>query len=274
MIKFHRRFRVSYWSSSSFAQWVRRTFVPGAPHLSCGTATEWRNWREESVRLSPFIHWFTEDFLPDLQDIVLFPSDLIYSIRVYFSNRFVTKTHMIDAKLSKGDWHETEERLLHGMFELFVDFIETEKAGHALWSREERTYKKHWWQRFRSRELGMEHLMWEASLANNDEWIDKDDPDYGLPTSQALSAKEQIELYIWWKDIRPNRPDPYVTSGCSSNMEAHHKDGGDIMDFFDKDRTEAENHSFEIMDTMEKQYDAEDEQMLIRLIKIRHHLWT
>ena len=274
MIKFHRRTRISYWSSSAFAKWIRRTFVPGAPHLSCGTATEWRNWRDNSVRLNPTVHWFTEEFLNKLQNFVLFPLDVMHSIRVYISNRFETKTHMIDAKLSKGDWHETDQRMLHGMFELFVDFIETEKAGHALWSSEERTYKKHWWERFRSRELGMQHLEWEASLIQDDEWVKKDDPRYGLPTPQALSAKEQIELYLWWKDIRPNRPDPYVVSGYHEQWESHMKSGGDIMDFLDRERTPAETRSFEISEEMEKQYDEEDEQMLIRLIKIRQHLWT
>lgn len=274
MIKFHRKTRINYWSSSTFASWIRSVFVPSLPSMTCGTATEWREWKKESIRLNPFIHWFTEVFLNKLQNVVMFPADVVYSIQVYFHNRFITKTHMIDAKLSKGDWHETDQRLLHGMFELFVDFIEIEKAGSALWSHEERSYKQHWWKRFRSRELGIEHLTWESSLVQDDEWVSKDDPRYGLPTSQALSAKEQMELYLWWKDIRPNRPDPYEASGCLSHFILNKKDDEDIMDLLDRDRTPSEISAYDQMESMEKQYEEEDEAMLIRLIKIRQHLWT
>lgn len=49
--------------------------------------------------------------------------------------------------------------------------------------------------------------------------MDKNDPDYGKPTHQALAAQETFALYKWWKEERPKRPDPIDASGWSDFCE-------------------------------------------------------
>jgi hypothetical protein len=70
----------------------------------------------------------------------------------------------------------------------------------------------------------------------------------GVDNKQSHCAQEQKELYLWWKDIRPTRVDPF------DNV---------IWDDPNKSRFDAEEEQFE-----------EDTEMLIRLMKIRRSLWT
>ena len=99
----------------------------------------------------------------------------------------------------------------------------------------------------RSADLGIDHLKWGMSIVYDEQSVEKDDPLYGKPTEQAKSSKEIFELYNWWKN-RDNRPDPY----------SNYKSSKDIKELW----------------KTEESYDQEDEDMLIRLIKIRKHLWT
>ena len=273
------RHRNSYWSCSAFAGWVRQHFS-AAPKPHCGTAEEWVAWRNKSREQNDWVYWFTESFLDDVQNFVMFPRDVMESIRIWFRNRFVTRTHLINTRLSKGKWHETDERLIHGLFELFCDFIELETAGMAMWNdenRKEYLSKLPWWKKIdwlnfkevRSRELGIKHLEWAASLKHDEEWDNPGDPDYGQPTGQALAAKEQLALYLWWRDVRPKRVDPYEAM-VLPNWAA----GEDIMDFLSKEVTEADRAARDNVHVIEAEYEREDEEMLVRLIKLRHHLWT
>lgn len=63
--------------------------------------------------------------------------NVLYSIKNFFSSiyywflyRFWSKHkyHLIDTKLGYG-YHEIDDRLIHGMFELLVDYVEIE-SGH------------------------------------------------------------------------------------------------------------------------------------------------
>jgi len=98
--------------------------------------------------------------------------------------------------------------------------------------------------------------------------------EYNTLTPQALGAKEVFELYTWWKTARRLRPDPYDVSDWSDYYEKRHKD---IESLFEDKSEEEKAESRAILDKMnsiEKAYDEEDEAMMIRLIKIRHSLWT
>ena len=92
----------------------------------------------------------------------------------------------------------------------------------------------------------------------------------------------------WWKDVRPLRPDPHDASGWSDWCNQRRAEalaraepgdtaadlawiGGD--DETPKQRmtsTKLANLAHQI----ERDYEEEDEQMMIRLIRVRHALWT
>lgn len=255
------RFRANYWSCSAFADWIRKTFGK-YEKPDAATLEEWAEWKTMSKTRHKFVHWFTEEFLDSVQNTIMFIPDVWNTIRAYLRNRFVDKTHYLETKLPPGEFYEFDTKILHGLFEELVDFVECEKAWmHVVFSDDAKEkYKFPFWQRvrmfrfgyFRCPQAGLDHLQWEISLKYDDEWMPKDSPNYGQPTHQAIAAKEQLELYNWWKNVRPQRPDPY--------------------EHIDED--EAKRERWERVHQIEEQYDKEDEEMLIRLIKIRRSLWT
>lgn len=278
----------SYWSIGKFADWVR-----GTPKLKMGTGDEWRDWRKTAKTEHPFRFWLAEDALDGVQDFVRWPVERINDVRYYLNNRFSSRTHaMTSSTLEKGKWHEFETRLLHCTFDELVNFIEIEKAWiHVCWNDEAREkfhtpwWRKRWWGRWfvqwRCPEAGLEYLNWEMELKNTD-WVDPTDPEYGLSTPQAKAAKEQWKLYYWWKYVRPLRVDPHDYSGWSDYCEERRvgveKEGGDSLDHIfcenpKEDRTRIDK-MLNLCHKLEENYANEDEEMLIRLVKIRQHLWT
>lgn len=261
--------------------------------LESGTSEEWVAWRKKAKQ-AKFAYWFTEKFLSWLQNTVNWPNDKLSDGRYYLYNRFIGKTHYLRTGLKPGAWYDMDTRLLHGMFEELVDFIEVEKAWMmVIWDDEKRKkYKMPWWRstwrvlrwkEWRCPEAGLDHLTWEIGLKFDEEWMDKDDPTYGLPTPQAESAQAQLELYNWWKNIRPSRPDPYDASGWSAHCNAIRErrkndgEGDDIMSLFSDKNDEERDMSKSASDRLheiQKQYDDEDTTMMKKLIDIRQSLWT
>jgi hypothetical protein len=120
-------------------------------------------------------------------------------------------------------------------------------------------------------------LIWASGLKFDDDWgVDKDSEKYGEPTSQAKNAQEILELYRWWKIERPKRPDPYDASGWSAYCEMRREKGYDLFDMMDKTPEESEmsRAALDKSNEIEAAYEKEDEEMMIRLIKVRNGLWT
>ena len=141
-----------------------------------------------------------------------------------------------------------------------------------------RQWYTRWFLTWRCPEAAVAHLEWEMTLKYDDEWIKQDDPNYGKPTHQAEAAKEKWALYYWWKYVRPHRVDAMEYCGWSEYCEDRRKAVGEDDWIFDeteqpKDK-ERSRKILDAMDRLEKQYDSEDEEMLIRLIKLRKSLWT
>jgi hypothetical protein len=113
------------------------------------------------------------------------------------------------------------------------------------------------------------------TLTNTD-WCEPDHPDYGKPTGQAIRAKELKELYTWWTVTYRNRPDAYDISGWSDYCEKSRVLNGGRL-FGNKKTPELEkmsNKAHKLLQKIERDYEKEDEAMMIRLIKARDSLWT
>ena len=198
--KFHKRTRMSYWSQSNLVAWMMpeelnqpKSFTNMDEMMAC------LNTKDP----------LAERIIDKLQDIVMFPSDLIYSIRIYFKNS-KGNTHVLDGGLEKGQWYDLTYRIPHCLFSELEKFIEKEK--------------------------GLETHEWEKTLTFNEDWgVKPDDEKYGKLTHQALAAIEQDAIYSWWKENK----------------------GKKDVDFENEDK-----------------YLEQEEEMLIRLIKIRNSLWT
>ena len=242
--------RINYWSCSKFADFIRGEKKPLA--LEWG---EWDEWHENAKKKRPFRHWLAENGLKKLQNFFMFPIDIYRTIKYYIINRYIDKTHYLKTGLIPGQYHELDERILHGLFNELVDFVEIESAA---WSSEK--FKGR-----RNAKIGVNHLKWASELVYDAKYLDKNDKRIGKPTDQATSAKEILELYNWWLE-RPNRPDIHDISGWSDYCKTEKEKGYEI--------NKEGKIALKKMRDLEEKYDKEDEKMLIRLIKIRRHLWT
>lgn len=270
----------NYWSCTKFADWLRGTMKPNA-----ATSKGWRDWKNEAKAAHPFRYWFVEEGLDKVQDILRSPIEFLYSIKYYINNRWVSKTHVLASRsLKPGKWHEFDQRILHCLFDQLVDFVEIEQAWHHIvWDKEAREkFDTPWWaygwfrwRVWRCPEAGLAYLNWASSLKCDDDWCDKDSPNFGKPTPQAESAMETLALYNWWKNDRPNRPEPMDASGWSDICERRRQKYDDIMweDETDEEKTST-RAALDKCHELEEAYDKEDEEMLIRLIKVRRALWT
>jgi hypothetical protein len=171
------------------------------------------------------------------------------------------------------------------LFNELVDFVEIEQAwSHIAWgSKEDKAKYKapFWatgwfrWRTWRCPQAGLDHLDWAMTLTNTD-WCEPDHPEYGKPTGQAIRAKEIKELYIWWTTVYPARPDPHDASGWVDYCEAK-RNLNDGRLFGSKETAELKkqgNKALKLSQKIEAQYEKEDTEMMIRLIKARDSLWT
>ena len=274
--------RSHYWTIGKFADWLR-----GTPKLKCGTSEEWDAWYADAAKAHPIRYWIAEEGLDYLQTIVYYIPDRLNDIRYYINNRWVTRSHALTAHprdIKPGAWMDVGNRFLPCLFNELVDFVEIEQAWHhCLWSDEARTefevpwWRSGWlrWRTWRCPEAGLEYLKWASGLTNKD-FIKEGEKEE--PTYQAIAAKEIIELYTWWTITYPNRPDPYEASGWSAYCEASRlANGGKLSWSSSKDSPEMRKMStkaHKLLQKIEKAYAKEDEEMMIRLIKIRESLWT
>lgn len=277
-------FRNNYWSCSKFADWLRGSDKPNA-----ATSKEWREWQKNSKKSHPFRYWLAEKGLNLVQDTISWPIDRLYDIKYYINNRWVTKTHCLTAHprdIEPGTWCDVGNRFLPCLFNELVDFVEIEQAWHyVMFSRDNQVkYKTPWWAKgwfrwrtWRCPEAGVAYLKWASSLSADESWgLNPGDEGYGVLTHQARSAREILELYTWWKEVYPNRPDPMDASGWTDYCEKQRELSEDNI-FWDEETDNDREKTQKLLNTcsdIEERYHKEDEEMLIRLIKIRRSLWT
>jgi hypothetical protein len=124
----------------------------------------------------------------------------------------------------------------------------------------------------------LDNLEWQRNLRHSvDDGWSEGDPNIGKPTPQAVKAQEILDLYTWWTTTYRNRPDPYDASGWTAACEAQRAaNGGKISFNSPKDPVlkKAQDKAHTLLRKIEADYEKEDEAMMIRLIKVRHGLWT
>lgn len=248
--------RIYYWNSSKVADFIRGEKKP--------FALEWGAWDEYYADLKkrkPIRYWITEKFLKVLQDIVYYPYDIYNEVNGYIRNRYIDKSHMINTGLKAGGYHEIDTKILHGLFNELVDYVEKELAHLSLWD----TTKKYKFKNGRCIEAAYDYFKWQNNIK------EKDENGRRVLTIQAKDSRKIQKLYEWWKNKRPNRPDPYEISGwnqCFKNDDELF--GSKVNTLLSK----AQDKVIKKLYKIEESYDNEDTEMLIDLIKLRHSLWT
>lgn len=275
--------RNHYWTCSKFADWLRGTPSPGAL-----TSRGWREWREKAESAHPVRYWLADEGLDYLQQFFYYIPDKLYGLKYYINNRFVTRTHALTAHprdIAPGEWRDVGNRFLPCLFNELRDFVEVELAWwHIAWSdRAERVkydapfWATGWWRwrTWRSPQAGLDNLAWQMTCTNED-FLEDDKKHLAEPTYQAINAREILELYKWWTEVYPNRPDPHDAGGWSDYCEQRRLAGQDMLDFEDRtdEEREASSRALSATQAIEDKYNQEDEEMMIRLIRIRQSLWT
>lgn len=287
---------MTYWSCSKFADWLR-----GTPKDYALSADDWNIWHKKAATKHPIRYWLAEDGLDHIEGFLTWPQRQFRYVKNYINNRWIYKSNSLTAHKSHirpGHWCDLGNRFLPCMFNELVDFVEIELAGHNITlDREARKkFRPPWYYtapfsffQWRCPAAGLDHLNWAANLKKNEDWgIEPDDKEYNQPTPQAEMAKEVLELYHWWKTVYLNRPDPYEISGwtsyCNVKRQRAEQLRGSEKSFFSLFTTdpdleieqkleEQSKKALILLDEIEQKYEAEDTEMIIRLIKIRHYLW-
>jgi hypothetical protein len=237
-----------------------------------------------------FRYWLAEEGLDYLQKVVYYVPDTLYSIKYYINNRWVTRTHCLTAHprdIKPGNWHDVGNRFLPCLFNELVDFVEVELAWwHVVWDEEARKeFKSPWyatgwfrWRTWRSKECGLANLEWQRQLRWKEDEVGADHKELGKLTPQAVKAQEILDLYTWWTVTRPARPDPYEASGWTEYCEKSREANGGKISWGSMDKTpelkKMSTKAHKLLHKMEADFEKEDEAMMIRLIKVRHGLWT
>ena len=278
-------FHGNYWSCSKIADKIRGSSKP-----DFATSEGWKQWKIQAKEKHPLRFYIADELLDHIQDVVYWVPDKINNVRYYLNNWLVIKTHALVAHprdIGRGQYSELGMQILPCLFNGLVDHIEIRQAWmHVLWDTEaQKKYGVAWWNRrpfkwftvWRSAEAGLAHLGWASTLTwKEDGGIEPGHEMYGQLTHQALAAREMKDLYHWWTVQRPKRIDPHDVSGWSNVCEKRRKEDPDQMIFEDKtdeDRLETRS-TLNRLAEIEEQYENEDTEMLIRLIRIRQSLWT
>jgi hypothetical protein len=278
----------NYWSCSKFANWIR-----GTEKLKMGTAEQWDDWQTTAKMKHNFRYWLAEEGLDHLQDFVTWPVRKIYDVKYYINNRWVTRTHSLTAHsrdIKPGQWCDVGNRFLPCLFNELQDFVEVELAWwHIAWADEDAKKKYNapfwatgWfrWRTWRCAQAGLDNLEWQRNLRHSvDDGWKEGDPNIGKPTPQAVNAQEILDLYTWWTTTYRNRPDPHDASGWSAYCDACRDELGDgVLAMFKQSKSsklkKQGDKAHKLLQKIEAAYEREDEAMMIRLIKVRHGLWT
>ncbi len=275
--------RSNYWSCSKFADWIRGIEKGGAK-----TGRGWHDWELEGKTKYPVRFWIAEEALDAVQNFLWWPIDKVYDLKYYINNRWITRSHACTASprdIRPGSWCDVGNRFLPCLFNELVDFVEVELAWwHLVWEgkEERKKYNAPWWRfgwwnmrLWRCPQAGLDNLKWQSELVWKEEEVD-DKSLIGKPTPQAERALEILALYKWWTEIYRNRPDPHDASGWSAYCDMRRERGDHLLDLEDRGPEESKMSSdaLDKLRKIEEQYETEDENMMIRLIKIRGSLWT
>lgn len=247
--------RLHHWSCSKFADWIRGSKKPYA--LEWGA---WDAWDKEQKQKRPWRFWFSDTLLPKIQNIIYFPYDIYRTVKIYMRNRYIDKIHYLKTGLEPGQYYDFDTRILYGLFNELIDFVEVELAHLSLWEKD----KKYKFKNGRCVEAAYDYFDWVTNLKYDKSYgCDKNDSFYGKLTEQAKDYRKIKKLYEWWKNDRPNRKNPYADPSL-----------GDIADICDNKKYKKKKDLYKKAYEIEQDQDSEDTKMLIELIKLRKSLWT
>lgn len=223
----------------------------------------WKDFNAEFKREAPIRFWFHRRF----KHIFIYPIKWKYeAMTSWIRYRTTEKYHIVDTGLTPS-YYDADTIILNVNFNILKEFVECELACRQRWDSDivESLVERYMpfygvFFPFRCPELGLKHLAWEATL---------DSPLLPLHQRcdrQAVSAREILALYKWWVEDRPARIEI-----CRPNTNV---DMLDSLEDINEPMDDGYRKYIEDQNRQSTEWDAEDTDMLVRLIKIRRSLWT
>jgi hypothetical protein len=193
--------------------------------------------RERHCKARWPIRWFLQEEVYDywikyIRNPIVWRSEKVADwCRYTFVKRH--QYHLIRPRTLQKGYHEPEERMLHGMFEILTKYCEIEK-DRVSWDDEE------WNEEFQE----------------------------GQRPSEVNATLN--ELNEWWNVTRPARVEP---------EGPERPEGWGFMAMF---RAKNKDHPYlkeldewgKLTDKLEKEWREEDTKMMIKLIEVRHWMWS
>ena len=201
-------------------------------------------------------------------------------IERWIAYRTYDKYNKIDTGLKPG-YYESDTLMLHGMMQLMQDYVEIESAHWVLydeyremsWFGKVKYDLKYMFNVERSARAGLQAL--------DNMQINMFAGDYPAEAGSDQWLKDLKEVYLWWTNVRPNRPDADDVTGLSAAFDiALDKETDKYLSPTESLKRYSDRLNMipiELVlksEEIELQYEKEDTDMLIKLIKIRNYLWT
>lgn len=260
LFKMHPKFRVKCWGNSTVASFIRRIFnAPDKPKYA--TMKEWNEWTRNQLQNHKVAYWLTETGLKKLQNFVYYPYDVYNSLKYYIEYRCIYKNHYLHTRLKVGEYHSISERILHGVFETLVDYVEIDLAKREYFIDPPKIYNNFKWNPYsRNRIVGINYLLRMIK--------EKED---GYLTQRANLHLDIFNLYNWWNS-RPYRRDPSEVSGLDKFNIQYRNTDTLFPEFSSKLIEKRYNKLLDKTSKLMDTYEKEDQEQLIKLISIINNL--
>lgn len=225
----------------------------------------WQKWHDEHKAKHPIIHFLCEE-LPISVSVWKrrFITDPYWSIVHRFHPKH--QYHVIKTNL-KPEYYDIDTLMLHGVMALVVRYVEGE---HQISDPAKSNYWYAWVQaaedddqkRQALKEQGIEET-WEHEL---------------MPQHQIDCILTVDEVYQWWKDDYPNRKDdlfdrdddfdPLMFFGNGEEHDEKMKEDPKYSLYLEWKEHCARSRA------LEEKWRQEEQDMLLKIIKIRSSMWT
>jgi hypothetical protein len=234
---------------------LRKFTFPNYDHIAL-TSVAWRK-RDAKLRSRFPIRWFFNETCIDFWNYEV--KARYNTVRNWLRYRTTARYHVVKLQTEPG-YMDPDTRLMMTNFQILKDYVEIELAAmneatnncegdeplHKAMGRFRKKYRRG----HRYPDKGLQYLDWEIKeCAGN---------------VQGTTAAEKKELYLWWTQYRPARLEVY------SDPLIWGKDERSGEDLFNGSNA----WEYHLCHELENMYHREDEEMLIRLMKIRTSLWT
>lgn len=220
-------------------------------------------------------------------------SDLYWDIRHKIRDAYrAVKTYLVGGRvliikdLDNG-WCDKDHEILHANFQILTNFVEVECASmfDSCGGKDYVTPVP-----VTARDKGLAYLNQDVWVYKNSDHVPSSD-EKSMLDRQRKQEREIRNIYLWWKDERPKRIDPFDLMPNNDEAQAKYAAKHGIPytrnDFFGNINFAYHNPGFrktkayknyradmKKVSDLEQAYDDEDTAMLVRLMKIRRKMWT